>query len=77
MSSRKKASTFSPGNALAARRAGLLLFSGDSDLESHWTRIIAHEKDVDGLAIEWVSPGAGNEDRGGSAPRLQPPPVPG
>ena len=62
MTTRKKASSFSPGGLLSARKAGLILFSGVNDLGSHWARIVAQEKDVDGLVVEWVLPEQGNED---------------
>ncbi|MCR9092461.1 MAG: glutathione S-transferase N-terminal domain-containing protein, partial [Proteobacteria bacterium] len=51
-----------PASALAARRAGLLLFSGENHLGSHWARLILCEKDVDGVAIEWVDDDTVNED---------------
>lgn len=53
---------FSPAAALAARRAGVLLFSGQSDPGSHWARVVIAEKDIDGVAVEWVRPGVANED---------------
>lgn len=56
------ASPSSPSSALAARRAGLLLFSGEDHLGSHWARLILCEKDVDGVAIEWIKPDTVNED---------------
>ncbi|MCK5770318.1 glutathione S-transferase N-terminal domain-containing protein [Algiphilus sp.] len=51
-----------PASALAARRAGLLLFSGEDHLGSHWARLILCEKDVDGVAIEWIKGDIVNED---------------
>ena len=51
-----------PASALAARRAGLLLFSAEDHLGSHWARLILCEKDVDGVAIEWIKPDTVNED---------------
>lgn len=56
------AAAATPASALAARRAGLLLFSGENDLGSHWARLILCEKDVDGVAIEWITDDAVNED---------------
>lgn len=51
-----------PGAVLSARRAGILLFSGESDLGSHWARLVAAEKDIDGATIEWIRPAVANED---------------
>jgi RNA polymerase-associated protein len=62
MSSKKQASGVTPASALAARRAGLLLFSGEDDIGSQWVRFVLGEKDVDGVAIEWVKAGEVNED---------------
>src|SRR5687768_1850013 len=59
---RKPAAPVNPAATLAARRAGLLLFSGEADLGSHWVRFVIAEKDVDGAAIEWVRRGEHNED---------------
>lgn len=62
MTAKKLASDVTPATALAARRAGLLLFSGEEDVGSHWVRVVLAEKDVDGVATEWVKAGEVNED---------------
>ena len=58
-----------PASALAAWRAGLLLFSAEDHLGSHWARLILCEKDVDGVAIEWIKPDTVNEDWATLSPR--------
>lgn len=60
-----------PASVLAARRAGLVLFSGEDHLGSHWARLILCEKDVDGVSIDWIRPDTVNEDWLTMSPRGQ------
>lgn len=62
MPARRRSSTSAPTAALAARRAGILLFSGEMDAGSHWARLVAAEKDIDGAVVEWVRAGTAHED---------------
>ena len=77
MASRKKASAARPllpglgipakgkGKApptQALQRAGMTIYSYEDDLASHWVRIVAAEKDIDGLFVEYLKPGVMTED---------------
>lgn len=62
MASSAGAAAITPASVLAARRAGLVLFSGEDHLGSHWARLILCEKDVDGVSIDWIRPDAPSED---------------
>lgn len=46
----------------ALQRAGMTIYCYEDDLASHWVRIVAAEKDIDGLHVEYVKPGVMAED---------------
>ena len=48
--------------APAFPRAGMTIYSYADDLASHWVRIVAAEKDIDGLHVEFLKPGVSAED---------------
>lgn len=51
-----------PAPVPAIPRAGMTIYSYEDDLASHWVRIVAAEKDIDGLHIEYLKPGVMAED---------------
>jgi stringent starvation protein A len=46
----------------ALTRAGMTVYCYPDDLASHWVRIVAAEKDIDGLYLEFLKPGVTAED---------------
>lgn len=46
----------------ALTRAGMTVYCYADDLASHWVRIVAAEKDIDGLHLEFLKPGVTAED---------------
>lgn len=51
-----------PVAPLAVTRAGMTIYCFPDDLASHWVRIVAAEKDIDGLFLEFLKPGVTAED---------------
>ncbi|MCI0749027.1 MAG: glutathione S-transferase N-terminal domain-containing protein [Nevskiales bacterium] len=43
-------------------RTGMTIYSHADDLASHWVRMVAAEKDIDGLHVELLKPGVKSED---------------
>lgn len=48
--------------ALVVPRSGMTIYTYEDDLASHWVRIVAAEKDIDGLHVEFLKPGVSVED---------------
>lgn len=46
----------------ALTRAGMTVYCYPDDVPSHWVRIVAAEKDIDGLYLEFLKPGVTAED---------------
>src|SRR5262245_66529168 len=46
----------------ALTRAGMTVYCYPDDPASHWVRIVAAEKDIDGLYLEFLKPGVTAED---------------
>jgi stringent starvation protein A len=46
----------------ALTRAGMTVYCYPDDVASHWVRIVAAEKDIDGLYLEFLKPGVSAED---------------
>lgn len=46
----------------ALTRAGMTVYCYPDDVASHWVRIVAAEKDIDGLYLEFLKPGVTAED---------------
>lgn len=46
----------------ALTRAGMTIYCYADDVASHWVRIVAAEKDIDGLYVEFLKPGVMAED---------------
>lgn len=46
----------------ALTRAGMTVYCYPDDPASHWVRIVAAEKDIDGLYLEFLKPGVQAED---------------
>lgn len=46
----------------ALTRAGMTVYCYPDDVASHWVRIVAAEKDIDGLYLEFLKPGVTTED---------------
>jgi stringent starvation protein A len=46
----------------ALTRAGMTIYCYPDDPASHWVRIVAAEKDIDGLYLEFLKPGVTAED---------------
>lgn len=51
-----------PMAPVALTRAGMTIYCYPDDLASHWVRIVAAEKDIDGLFMEFLKPGVTAED---------------
>lgn len=51
-----------PVAAPSLPRTGMSIYSYEDDLASHWVRIVAAEKDIDGLHVEYLKRGVMAED---------------
>lgn len=51
-----------PVTPAALTRAGMTVYCYPDDAASHWVRIVAAEKDIDGLYLEFLKPGVTAED---------------
>lgn len=51
-----------PVTPAALTRAGMTIYCYPDDVASHWVRIVAAEKDIDGLYLEFLKPGVTAED---------------
>lgn len=51
-----------PPTPPALTRAGMTVYCYPDDVPSHWVRIVAAEKDIDGLYLEFLKPGVTAED---------------
>ena len=51
-----------PPTPSALTRAGMTVYCYPDDVASHWVRIVAAEKDIDGLYLEFLKPGVTAED---------------
>lgn len=51
-----------PPTPAALTRAGMTVYCYPDDVASHWVRIVAAEKDIDGLYLEFLKPGVTTED---------------
>lgn len=51
-----------PPTPAALTRAGMTVYCYPDDVASHWVRIVAAEKDIDGLYLEFLKPGVTAED---------------
>ena len=51
-----------PPTPPALTRAGMTVYCYPADVPSHWVRIVAAEKDIDGLYLEFLKPGVTAED---------------
>lgn len=56
------AKTAKPVMPTALTRAGMTVYCYADDPASHWVRIVAAEKDIDGLYLEFLKPGVQAED---------------